>query len=272
MNFGERTRTLFADPRWRVRDGDKYPSDQCFADELELLLDFAAKHGQLDWYSSRLVKKPRERSAAIAELSVAYDLCARGFHLLSFEPLGLNCKKGEFLVSPARETVRVFVEVKAPDWQAEVTGFGTLAHDPSAQQRLTEKKYRDGDGGPILPGVGVQFAIEKAYEKLPPDQPTLLIVPSNGMFNSYEHFPQMIAHRLLNNDGPFVSSKFERLGGVGLFWYQYIGTGIRYDMEVIPNPHAAAKNTLPQSVCNLLHQRLPKKQALSVGEAADGQR
>ncbi|MGZ5442426.1 MAG: hypothetical protein ACXW5U_09390 [Thermoanaerobaculia bacterium] len=64
MNFGVRTQALFSDPRWTRRD------------ELEALLEFAAKYRQLDRYTSRLVKKPRERNATLAELTVAYDLAA----------------------------------------------------------------------------------------------------------------------------------------------------------------------------------------------------
>lgn len=264
MNYGTRTQTLFSDPRWRPRD--KYPSDQCFADELESLLDFAARHGQLDPYTSMLCS--RQRNSAIAELRVAHDLSDRGFMFVEFEPVGLNGKRGEFLVSPSG-TVGVFTEVKAPDWHAEVTGFGKAAADPErlkvARKRLAEPKYRNGSGGAYLPGVGVEFAIEKAYEKLPSDRPTLVVVPSDYMFNSYEHNPQIIAdRRLLKADGPFGSDKFERVGGVGLFWYELRGIAIKYDMEVIPNPHAATANALPNSVQSLLHQRLPKKKVISL--------
>jgi hypothetical protein len=262
MQFGPRTETLFADSRWRPRD--KHPLDQCFADELEHLLDFAAGHGQLDRYTSKLCS--RERDSAIAELRVASDLADRGFQFDEFEPAGTGVKRGEFLVFVPSQGVGIFTEVKAPDWHAEVTGFGKAASDPeclkAAKERFTEPKYRNG-GGSHLPGVGVEFAIEKAYEKLPCDQPTLVVVPSNGMFESYRHSSKIIEHRrLLNPGGPFDSDKFERLGAVGLFWYEDRGGTIVYDMEIVTNSHATPANALPQTAQSLLHQRLPKQPVL----------
>lgn len=270
MNLGPRTQTLFSDLRWRPRDA--YPSDQCFADELERLLNFAAAHGEHDRYTSKLCS--RERDSAIAELRVGYDLADRGFRFDEFEPLGLDGKRGEFLISPSGNPPRIFTEVKAPDWHAEVTRFGKAAADPerlrAAKERLKKPKYRNGSGGAYLPGAGVEFAIEKAYEKLPRDRPTLVIVPSDYLFNSYEYSPQIIAQRrLLNAGGPFSSDKYERLGGVGLFWFELRGSEIKYDMEVVANPHATSGNALPPAVASILRRRLPKKEAISVWQLAE---
>ncbi|MGZ5448322.1 MAG: hypothetical protein ACXWLN_09400 [Thermoanaerobaculia bacterium] len=82
--------------------------------------------------------------------------------------------------------------------------------------------------------------------------------------------PEIIAtRRLFSAGGPFDSNRFERLGGVGLFWFELRGTEIRYDMEVFPNPHATTANRLPESVQALLHRRLPKKPLMSVGGEID---
>ncbi len=265
MRFGPRTQALFDDAAWPPRESNKL--EQCFADEYERLLDFAATHGQLDRYTPKLCSsREREHNSAIAELRAAYDLADRGFQFVEFEPVGMNAKRGEFLISVPTQTVDVFVEVKAPDWQAEVTGFGKAKSDPSrfraAKERMREPKYQSGGGG-YLPGVGVEFAIEKAYEKLPSDRPTLVIVPSNSMFESYQHSATIIEHRrLVNLGGPFDSDQFERVGGVGLFWYERREGAIAYDMEVVINPHATPKNTLPPAAQNLLHQRLPSQPVL----------
>src|SRR4029078_1414474 len=127
MNFGRRTETLFADSRWRP-SSTYPPHHQCYADEFERLLEFAAAHNQLDRYTPKLCS--RERDSAIAELQVAYDLGGRGFQFIEFEPLGLNAKRGEFLVTPATQSAEIFTEVKAPDWHAEVMGFGKAAASP----------------------------------------------------------------------------------------------------------------------------------------------
>jgi hypothetical protein len=271
MQLGPRTQTLFADPKWRPPD--RYPSDQCWADELERLLDFAAGHGQLNRYASKLCS--RERDSAIAELRVAHDLADRGFQFDEFEPLGVHPKRGEFLVSVPSQTAGIFTEVKAPDWHAEVTGFGKAAADPmrlkAAKERFSKPKYRNGEGGAYLPGVGVEFAIEKAYEKLPDDRPNLVVVPSDYMFNSFQHSPDIIEYqRLLKSDGPFGSNKFERVGGVGLFWYEHRDNEIKYDMEVISNPHARPENVLPQAAQNMLRQRLPKREVISLWNLYQG--
>src|SRR4051794_36650504 len=97
MQLGQRTQTLFADSRWKP-SSTYPPHHQCYANELERLLDFAAAHDQLDRYTSKLCS--RERDSAIAELQVAYDLADRGFQFVEFEPFGLGGKRGEFLVSP----------------------------------------------------------------------------------------------------------------------------------------------------------------------------
>ena len=265
MQLGPRCQTLFADPTWQPSTGYQ-PHHQCYADELERLLDFAFVHGQLDRYRSKLCA--RERDSHVAELRVAYDLADRGFRFEEFEPLGVDDKLGEFLVYVPSQTASIFTEVKAPRWNAEVTRFGEGASEPqslqAAKKRMNEPKYRNGGGGASPPGVGVEFEIQKAYEKLPSDRPTLVVVHSNYLFDSYQHSPEIIKRgRLLQTGGPFDSDKFERLGGVGLFWYEDRAGAIVYDMEVVINPHATRANALPTAAQHLLHQRLPKERMLS---------
>lgn len=238
--------------------------------ELEQLLDFADQHGQLDRFVPRLQAAERERNGALAELRVAYDLAGRRFALVNWEPAGTGGTRGEFLIQHSG-AVPIFTEVKAPDWHGQITGFRNIAGDPqrlaAVKQRKQEPKYKNGSGGPYDPSSGIEFAIQKAYDKLTPNQPNLLVIPSNDLFTPCQHEPNMIAARRLFNprNGLFSDGRFEKLGAVSLFWFECRGENdeVVYDMETFQNPYSLPATALPAEVIDHLHQRLPRK----VGES-----
>jgi len=273
--LAQRSAKLLDGAKWKGRD--QYPAWQCFADELERLLAFAEAYGQFSRFAARLQADIRERNSALAELRVAAELADRGFHFIDWEPLGAGTKRGEFLVS-VPEGASTFVEVKAPDWHGEITGFRDVSRDPVRKEiveaRKREPKYRNGSGGAYDPSSGIQFAIEKAYPKFTPDQSNLLIIPSDDLFISYQYEPNMIADmRLFGRDGLFTDARYQRLGGLGMFWYEHRDGCVVSDMETFANPHALSATALPSSVLQRLHQRLPEidRRGLSVGWVADQQ-
>lgn len=266
VTLGSRSGQLLHGAKWRGRD--KYPAWQCFADELELLLTFAEAQGEFDRFSARLRADQRERNSALAELRVAVALTNRGFTIAEWEPLGASQKRGEFLVQ-APLAANTFVEVKAPDWHGEITGFSDVSRNPERQRwveaRKRQPKYRNGGGGAHNPASGVEFAITKAYPKFATDRSNLLVIPSDDLFISYQHEPALIADLcLFNSNGLFTDDRYNHLGAVALFWYECRRDVVVYEMETFANPHALPGVALSATALQRLHQQLPRTGNLRV--------
>jgi hypothetical protein len=115
--------------------GDGFPARQIFADELERLLDFAHFSGVLDLYRKELRGRAHQRDSALEELRVADLLAEKGFPVIVWRPVGRAPKEGEFLVR-GRDGLDIFVEVKSPGWESEISNEERLAG------RLRHPKYQ----------------------------------------------------------------------------------------------------------------------------------
>lgn len=273
VKLGSLSQAVLDGAKWRGRD--KYPAWQCYADELEHLLAFASKYDQAKRFASRIQADQRARNSALAELRVASALEDRGFEFTEWEPLGQPPQRGEFLIRAA-DVEGVFVEVKAPDWHAEITGFSDVSRSPERRKlveaRKRQPKYRDGAGGAYDPSSGIAFAVQKAYSKLTAERPNLLVIPSDDLFVSYQHEPQMIADlRLFSRDGLFSDPRYERLGALAMFWYEVRNDRVVYELETFANPYALLAVMLPDAAMRRLHQQLPKFPVVSLGALWGGQ-
>lgn len=235
--------------RWKGRD--QYPSSTELADEHERWLHLAHAKGAFDHYLGRFRGSPRQRDEALAEMGAAYFLSSRcGLEIVSWEPVGLGGKRGEFVVSfpPAR---RLFVEVKSPGWEAEI-----VQSHGAGSQRLKEPKYLDGEVRWIGPWEAVRRAVAKAYGKMPEDMPTLLII-WDDLFVPLGDLPDAVDIALycprargctsgyLAEDGCFVGRQYDRLGAVGIMDMNIRRGRPEYRFSLFRNANAVQAVALP---------------------------
>jgi hypothetical protein len=240
--LGPLGRKLKGEANWT----DDYPAWQSYADELEMLLEFAKRHKRFESVLGRLQADNRQRDSALMELRVARHLQENGFTVVEWEPPGADGSKGEFVVE-SQSKERVFVEVKGPGWQGEVTP------EQRKSGRLKQPKYIDdpGEGGASDPSGKLLDAIYKAYveqDKFRDDIPNLLVL-ADDLFVSLAHLPEVsVAQPLYSRDGCFADRRYERLGGVGIFWFDKNKPMVGYHMRLFLNPNALPATTLPRDM------------------------
>jgi hypothetical protein len=210
-------------------------------------LEYADSEGGLSHLVPRLESKNEQRDEALQELRVAYWLHNWGFPVVEWEPPGLGGKVGEYLVSNT-EKKHVFVEVKSPGWE------GQLSDAERQAGRTKEPKHRDGDGGAVGNWIPLQkcIASEKTYPKFSPTQSNLLVIADDLQVNLHE-IPEHIrvalypSHKAYGVTGCFATPAFENLGGVGIFRASSEGRGIKYEFQVFDNQFALSATKLPAS-------------------------
>lgn len=247
----------------RVKEGakwtDSYPNTQAWADELEQLLIFVLSHGVLDECLPRLQSSNGQRDVALAELRIAQFLARNGFKPQAgiWKPNGGATPDGELTIHSGSGSP-VVVQVKYQSWQGELT------KEESHAGRAKQPQY-DREERAVEPWVAIQGTIEKAYGKLKDQTPSLLILPDN-LFMSLSHDPDMQAWMALYanpqiiavnprrvQSGCFTDSRYENLGGVGIF--QVRGDGyapVEYGMELYVNAFALPGTRLPRDIVKAL--------------------
>lgn len=211
--------------------GDGYPAWQMFADELELLLAFAARAGVLEMYCRELRGRASQRDSAIEELRVGNLLERNGFPITRWRPVGLSPKEGEFLV---RSTggAEIFVEVKSPGWEGEITPEERHAG------RLQQPKYRGTETFYGNSSARVRFAIDKAYPKFDPKRFNLLVVADDLLFPLGYESSFWARDALYWDGGMFTTNAYENLGGVGFLVKQQGDERAWAEMCLFLNQHA----------------------------------
>lgn len=134
VRIGPFTRLMADGAKW-AKEG-RCPWLQVWADEVERVLAFLYAQGQLGRFLRRLRGHARARDAALAEARVAFFLFRNGFRILEWEPPASNGRLGEFNIRWNNGPV-ILVEVKAPDWQGE------LSNDELLGDRKKLGKYVD---------------------------------------------------------------------------------------------------------------------------------
>ncbi|HEV2500964.1 MAG TPA: hypothetical protein VGY31_15450 [Terriglobia bacterium] len=243
--LGSLTNAVKSGAKWT----DEYPAWQKYADEFEELLQFAKKENQFDKYLGALQGSNSQRDSAIAELRVARHFSDNGFRVVEWKPKGAGGNEGEFFVEGS-EKQRVFVEVKSPGWEGQVTPEERRAG------RLKQGKYIDGEGGAVETWQKLRFAIDKAYKKFGDNTPNLLII-ADDLFIGLTLNPSLIAGLALYassgvaGKGYFADQKHQRLGGVGLFEVnqQLGGSRVTYQMTLFLNLNSLPDTMLPLGMC-----------------------
>jgi hypothetical protein len=227
---------------------DQFPSSQLWADEIERVLSYAHAQGKFDEYLGALRGNASQRDSAIAELRVAFYFHRNQHPVIQWKPIGADGNEGEYLIrAPGPENV--FVEVKAPGWEGE------LSEQERKAGRAKQEKHINAEARAIAPWERIQFSIDKAYKKFLPATKNLLVV-ADDLFVGLQHGTDLQASMALyskHHDGRFTDRRCERLGGVGLFWVENDGKEIWYEMRLFLNPHCLASVALPETFVQAFH-------------------
>ncbi len=111
----------------------------------------------------------RERKGALAEARAGFFFHRNGFRILCWEPVAVSNHHGDIEIQ-WRDNEPVFVEVKAPGWEGELS-----AEDLRAD-RKSLPKYVNAEGRIVDPAERVLYAVEKALSKLAPNRANLVVV------------------------------------------------------------------------------------------------
>jgi hypothetical protein len=247
VKLGSIASKLFSPPWWT----DYYPSSQAWADELELLLQFADSDRQIGNFLPRLnTPRRNQRDEALNELRIAYFLHGSGFPVVAWEPPGQGGKVGECSIR-APEGSTVFTEVKSPGWESELAQAERLAG------RTKLPKYIDGDGGPYANWKGMRDCIRRAYGKFTPNEPNLLVIADDFFVNlTVAQLPIDVAlydsHTGYGGEaGYFTSAAYQNIGGVAVFAATAERASIGYRFQVFENRFASLQAKLPSSLLRL---------------------
>ncbi len=241
VRIGSLTSLVMDGAAWR--DTNAYPSAQEWADESERLFNFAVSQDQFGRFLPNLRGRWTQFESAQAELRVAFFLHRNSFRIVEWEPVGVGGCKGEFTIAgPSR--LPAFTEVKSPGWEGELTPEELRV----GRQHQPKDLYCDGRA--VAPWERIQFEVRKAYKKFDPQNRNLLIL-ADDLFVGLNHGTDIWADYAFYSPragGCFVDSRYENLGGVGLFWVVPNTDPIAYEMKVFLNPHALSSVALPEDI------------------------
>jgi hypothetical protein len=247
LRLGPVARKLIAPDKW----ADGYPGPEAYVKELDILLKFAdEKSGCLERFRPNIEARDKQRDKAMSELRLAYLLENMGFPITAWDPPGANNKIGEFtLQSP--EGVSIFTEIKSPGWESE------LSKEQIAAGRATQPKYIEPGGFAVGNWRPVHrcIAANNCYPKFTDNQPNLLIICDDLMFPLHESLDHVEGalygqKAQFEEDGFFTTSRFENIGGLGIFYPVSTGArdGLEYRLIVYENHCALPATKLPQSL------------------------
>lgn len=184
------------------------------------------------------------------ELRTAFYFHGNGFPVCRWEPPGQFGKIGEYSLSA--EGQEVFVEVKSPGWEAE------LSLEEIQAGRTKQPKYIQGDARAVAPWLQVRECIKRAYRKFTDTQPNLLIIADDFHMSLTEEDDNQFMIALFekttvfnNESGYFANSSYERIGGIGIFSVRLTTEGMAYAFKVFTNPLSLERTRLPQSLGSL---------------------
>ena len=235
IKIGPLTKLMADRAKWRRED--RFPASQVWADEIERILTFLDAQDQFSRFLPRLRDKSRARDAALAEARVAFFLFRNGFRLVEWDPPGNNGRIGEFSIQWNNGPV-VFVEVKAPDWEGELTKEELMG----ARKKLG--KYVDLEARCVDSLAQPIEVLEKnAIPKLTEDRPNLVVI-ADDLFIS----PAGMPHLKARIDEELRKPDFSRLGGLLFFKAEQYRNEIEYNVRFHANLDALAPCRMPEDI------------------------
>ena len=202
VTLGPRTRTILSEAVWRKKDA--FPADQAWADEMESILAFLEAQGEFDRFRNRL--RARERDGALAEARAGFYFHRNSFRVLRWEPEEVPGIPGDLEIV-WRDTEPIFLEVKCPSWEGELTD------EEKRTGRTQQPKHIHAEGRLIDPAERVIYVAGKALPKFSPTRVNLLVVVDD-LFVSPLDFPiDVVCGRIAQE---LADVRYARLSGVFL--------------------------------------------------------
>jgi hypothetical protein len=247
---------------------DDFPSPQEMADDVENVLTFLTREKFLDAFSAQAKKQPnpRKRDELFAEARAAYYLAMNGFKVFDWHASGASGKEGEFKISLG-SSPDIFVEVKAPGYQGEISSMidanpkHTHQNFQSLKDRRKQPKFISGvkEGFAIAPHLDCMSVVrKKVLPKLMNTCPNLAVVIDNcfitpvGNFSLVEDVQKEYMNPARDPNDPEDKYDYNLLGGV-LFLNLNSGPdgserGVDYNVSFAQNPNALPACSLPAEV------------------------
>lgn len=236
VNLGPITRSILDHAAWGAKS--VFPSTQNWADEVERVLCFLEAQGVLDDFLPRLCARETERDAALAEARMGFFFARNGFRILRWEPEEVPDRPGDIDIQ-WRDTEAIFVEVKGPGWEGE------LSKEALDAGRQHGPKYINAEARAIDPSERVAFAVKKALPKLAPSRINLVAVVDD-LFMSPTEIPRVILDHRLN----LVLAEPQCRVLAGIFLMNPVsysgGDGVEYRTYFVANVNAERR--LPDAV------------------------
>lgn len=240
-NAGPYLRKVFEGARW-ARDGNGTLRSS-IATEIENTLCFYDQQARFECRLPRLRGKRRELFAELAEARAGRFLHAQGFQVLQWEPASTTGYPGDILVQFG-ESASIFTEVKAPDWEGELTPEERISG------RKQQGKFLHAEArvvGLALPAI--QVIRGNALKKFGFDRPNLAAVVDD-LFMSPADARGVMEWQI---DQFFQETKTQCLGGILFLSVDCpVGRAVRYISNFYENPSAVSKCKIPEAAARLL--------------------
>jgi hypothetical protein len=185
VKLGPQSRALLACSTWTQTNS--YPAHQAWADELEQLLSLLQVEGVLGRFLPRL--SSREWEGALAEARAAFYFKRNGFRITNWQPRANPTIPGDLEIQWS-DTEKIFVEVKGPGWESE------LSQEEIEAKRQQQPKYINAEARFVDPYERLRYAIAKAVPKFTDNRPNLVVVVDDLFFSPLEGPPLLLHWRL----------------------------------------------------------------------------
>jgi hypothetical protein len=234
VNIGTLTRSMLDRAAWRAES--VFPATQNWADEVERILCFLDVQGVLDDLFPRLCARESERDGALAEARAGFFFVRNGFRILRWQPEEVQGRPGDLEIQ-WRDLEPIFVEVKGPGWQGE------LSQEELSGGRQHLPKDINAEARAIDPSERVAFAVRKALPKLACNRINLVAVVDDLFISPTEIPTQLLGNRLSR-----VLAEPQCLSVAGVFMLNPVSYGgdVEYRTYFVPN--ASADRHLPDAV------------------------
>jgi hypothetical protein len=250
LRIGPYLRTVAANAKWRT--ADEFPSCQEWADEVEKVLAFLDSQDQFERFLPRLSARKGERDGALAEAFVGFFFARNGFRILRWEPVVIQDRPGDLEVQ-WDTTAPIFVEVKGPGWESE------LSPSERSQGRASQPKYIDTEARWMAPAEKFRYAVTKALPKLGIERPNLIVI-ADDLFVSPPEWEPLKRHVSSILEHFLREPAYSAVGAVLMIRPILYEKTVQYLIGFVDNEFA------------LGHCRLPQVVSIGLGRSAGSQR
>lgn len=237
IEIGPLTQALLDASVWS-RDS-LFPYWQARADDAEAVLSFLLDQGVLESFRRRFAA--RESEGAWAEARAGLFLWRNGFRILQWEPRAVPERPGDIDVQYG-DTEPVFVEVKGPGWQGE------LSDEERSRGRKEQSKFEGIEARSVGPSASACYAIDKAIPKFSSHRCNLVVIVDDLYISPVELPEGWLEHDVTEH--LVKTPRGSSVGGALFVWVTQSGGPVEYRHRFVR--HSAANRPLPASVVERL--------------------